>query len=108
MAKTERFAQQLHEMEREYQKVLRRALTNCASGRWGLFGHNEHLRASGAPPELGELRELAEGINRIRARFGEVSYPLHEELEAARGRAGPNAPGEPRQARAWLERLSGV
>jgi len=83
-----------------------KALTECAGGRWGLFGHNEHLHPSANPAELDELRELARSINRLRARLGEVPFPLHEKFEAARGRADANDPGEPKQAQVWLQRLS--
>jgi hypothetical protein len=86
MDKTERLSQQLDELEREYRTVLIRALTDCADGRWGLFGHNEHLHSYGKPAELGELRELAQAINGLRARIGDEPFPLHEEFEAARGR----------------------
>jgi hypothetical protein len=67
--------------------------------------NNEHLRSSDTPPELAELRELAQTINRLRARLGEVPFPLHQEFESARGRAEANDPGEPKQAQAWLQRL---
>lgn len=106
MDKTERLSQQVDELEGEYRAVLMKALTDCAGGRWGLFGHNEHLHTYESPSGLGELRELAQAINRLRARTGEGPFPLHEEFEAARGRADANAPGEPKQARAWLQQLS--
>ena len=106
MGKSGRFSEQIDELEREYRTVLTKALTDCASGRWGLFGQNEHLHSYASPAELGELRELAQAINRLRVRIGEKSYPLHEEFEAARGRAEANDPGEPKQAQAWLQRLS--
>jgi hypothetical protein len=106
MAKADRLSQQVNELELEYCAVFTRALTNCAAGQWGLFGHNEHLHSYGIPPELGELRELARTIDRLRARIGEPQFPLHEEFEAARGRTDANDPGEPKQAQAWLKRLA--
>lgn len=108
MDRTERVSRRLDELEREYVAVLTRALNDCADGRWGLFGHNEHLRSYGAPAELAELRDLARAINRLRAQSGDVLYPLHEEFEAARGRTDANDPGEPKQAKAWLKRLLGT
>ena len=106
MDKLERLSRQSDELEREYRVVLTKALTECAGGRWGLFGHNEHLHPYGSPSELRELRELARAINRIRARVGEGPFPLHDEFEAARGRADANAPGEAKQAEGWLQRLA--
>ena len=106
MEKAARLAQQLDELERDYRTVLIKALADCAGGRWGLFGHNEHLHSYGVPAELAELRDLAVAINRVRARIGEAPFALHEEFEAARGRQSANDLGEPKQARAWLQRLS--
>lgn len=101
-------SQSLKEMERDYRSVLGSALADCAAGRWGLFGHNEHLRAGGSPPELDELRELAKAIDRLRERIGDPPFALHQEFEAARGRVGRNDPGEPKQAQAWLRRMVDV
>lgn len=106
MEKGERLSKRLAGLERDYNIVLEKALRDCAGGKWGLFGHNEHLHSHGIPAELGELRELADAIDRLRARLGEDPFPLHRAFEAARGRVGANAPGEPKQARAWLERNS--
>ena len=106
MGKAARLAEQLEDLEREYRSVFVRALTACADGRWGLFGHNDHTGFGSPPPELEELRELARAIDRIRKRTGDAPFQLHQEFEAARGRADPNEPGEPKQADAWLRRLS--
>lgn len=105
MDRTERLSRHLDELEREYVAVLTRALNDCADGRWGLFGHNEHLHSYGVPAELAELRNLARAINRLRVTSGDEPYSLHEEFEAARGPADANDPGEPKQAKAWLKRL---
>lgn len=105
MDRNERVSRQLAELEREYVAVLTNALNVCAEGRWGLFGHNEHLHSYGAPAELAQLRELARAINGLRAATKDVPYPLHEEFEAARGPVDANHPGEPKQAKAWLKRL---
>lgn len=37
--------------------------------------------------------------------MADVPFELVAEFEATRGRADTNAPGEPKQAQAWLERL---
>jgi len=106
MSKTARLTQQLEGLEREYRSVLRSALTDCAAGRWGLFGQNDHTGSNSSPPELAELRELARMIDRARVRMGEPQFELHEQFEASRGRAEPNDPGEPKQAEVWLRRLA--
>jgi len=102
----ERLLQRLIEMERAYHSVLTKALSDCAAGRWGLFGHNEHLFPTTPPAELGELRALALDIARVRKRTGHAPFELHQQFEAARGRVGPNDPGEPKQANEWLRRLT--
>jgi hypothetical protein len=105
MDKAVRYAQQLAALEREYVSVLKGALTACAHGQWGLFGHNE-LPARYTPAALDELRGLAEAIDRLRERNRDFPFVLHQEFEAARGRVGPNDPGEPKVAQAWLKRFS--
>ncbi len=106
MAKSDRHTHRLEELEESYRSILIKALTDCAGGRWGLFGQNEHLWSREKPEELEELRELARSIDRIRASIGEEPFELHRKFEAARGRAGANDPGEPRLARAWLQLLA--
>lgn len=108
MDRSARLAEELEGMEREYRVVLTRALTDCAAGCWGIFGQNEHLRGNEKPADLDELRDLAGAIDRLRARIGDVPFALHEEFEAARGPVDPNAPGEPKLAKAWLEKLAGT
>ncbi|HEV2594042.1 MAG TPA: hypothetical protein VGU01_02435 [Sphingomicrobium sp.] len=106
MRKAARAAQQLQELEEEYRSILTRALTDCAAGRWGLFGQNHHTGFSRPLSELDELRALARRIDQLHEQLGEGPYELHQQFEAARGRAGPNELGEPKQAAAWLRRLA--
>lgn len=106
MDKSARLVEKLEGMEREYRAVLTRALTDCAAGCWGIFGQNEPLRGNENPARLDELRDLAGAIDRLRARLGDAPFPLHQEFEAARGPVDPNAPGEPKQAKAWLKTLA--
>eukprot|EP01036_Dinobryon_divergens_P057598 gene57598-76888_t len=82
MQKAERLSQQLQDLEREYLAVFARALSVCADGRWGLFGHNEHLHSLSVPAELGVLRELAATIDQVRARLGDAPFAIHAEFEA--------------------------
>jgi hypothetical protein len=105
MAKAERLSNRLDALERDYRAVLLAALTECAEGKYGLFGQNEHLGPYWNCNHLKELREMAVAINAIRARLGETTFALHDELEAARGRPDPDDPGEPKVAQAWLQRL---
>jgi hypothetical protein len=79
----------------------------AAAGSWGLFGHNPKDRSSLAkwagPVE--ELCDLGQAIGRMRDDLGLQSFALHQEFEASRGPVASTAPGEPKQARAWLDRL---
>lgn len=106
MDKADRLSRELRSLEAEYEAVLKRALSDCANGRWGLFGQNEHIRQVNPPSELVALRSLAQEIERLRQRLALGPFSLHEEFEAERGRVGPNDVGEPRLARAWLDRLT--
>ena len=106
MPKADALADRLTQLEAEYRSLLVGALRECAAGYWGLFGHNEHLspRAK-APKVVEELADLAHVIDSVRLRLGQEPFPLHEQFQASRGRAGANSVGEPKQAQAWLVAL---
>lgn len=112
MAKADRLArldERRIELEAEYRAVLIAALERTAEGVWGLFGHNadRNMQAKAAP-DLERLGELAEGIGDARERLGLEPFDLHREFLAARGKPrSPSAVGEPKQAKAWLDRLNG-
>jgi len=95
------------ELEADYLAALVSALQRSAAGSWGLFGHNPKDRAATAkwagPVE--ELCDLGQAIDRMRDDLGLEPFALHQEFEASRGPVSATAPGEPKQARAWLERL---
>lgn len=94
------------ELEVEYQGLLLDALHKVAAGSWGLFGHNQDRWALAKwEPVVTDLCGRGEEIDQMRAQLGLQPFPLHEEFEASRGPVAPNAPGEPKQAKAWLERL---
>jgi hypothetical protein len=95
------------ELEAEYRELLVSALQKTAAGSWGLFGHNKDRAALAkwaGPVE--ELCDLGQAIDRMRGDLGLERFALHEEFEASRGPVASTAPGEPRQARAWLDRLA--
>ncbi|WP_428631524.1 hypothetical protein [Sphingopyxis sp.] len=94
------------ELEAEYEEVLLDALRRVAAGSWGLFGHTKD-RAMRAKwdPVVTDLCGRGEEIDQLRASLGLEPFPLHEEFEASRGPVSTNAPGEPKQAKAWLERF---
>lgn len=110
MARADRLArldERRIELEAEYRAALIAALERTASGALGLFGHQDdrHARAKAAPV-LESLEEVAQAIADARERLGLEPFALHAEFLAARGKPGPSAVGEPKQARAWLERLA--
>ncbi|MES2337318.1 MAG: hypothetical protein V4537_04390 [Pseudomonadota bacterium] len=102
----ERMDERRLELEAEYRATLIAALRIAAAGKWGLFGHTRDRAARAAfAPTLASLDETAEAIDGIRRRFGMAPFALHPEFLASRGPVGPNAPGEPKQALAWLQTL---
>ena len=113
MARADRLArldERRIELEAEYLATLTAALERTAGGVWGLFGHNSdrNMQAKAAP-DLEALNDLAEAIEDARERLGLEAFELHREFLAARGKPkNPSAVGEPKQARAWLERLAEV
>ena len=110
MAKADRLAQtdiRRTELEAEYLATLTAALETCAAGRWGLFNHQAHKPTMAKiAPVIDELDELAALIDKMRDQLGLQPFKLHSEFIAARGFANPSAVGEPKQAKAWLEKLA--
>ncbi|MGB3846269.1 MAG: hypothetical protein WA940_10405 [Sphingopyxis sp.] len=94
------------ELEAEYRLVLIEALRKVAAGSWGLFGHNQDrwTREKWAPA-VTDLCDRGQEINRMRDQLDLQPFALHEAFEASRGPVPSNAPGEPKQAKAWLEQL---
>lgn len=95
------------ELEAEYLAALIAALEETAAGKSGLFGHSsdKHIRAAAAPT-VAQLCDLGQAINDLRHKLEIGPFALHAEFEASRGPVSASAVGEPRQARAWLSRLS--
>lgn len=113
MAKADRLArldERRIELEAEYQAALITALEQTAAGVWGLFDHQQDRNARAkAAPVVETLTDLAEEIAEARERLGLEPFALHAEFLAARGKPrSPSAVGEPKQAKAWLERLAGA
>lgn len=95
------------ELEAEYEDVLLAALQKVSAGSWGLFGHTKDRAARAKwQPVVTDLCDRGEEIDQLRDQLGLQPFALHEEFEASRGPVASNAPGEPKQAKAWLERLS--
>lgn len=94
------------ELEGEYRAALIAALRVTAGGRWGLFDHQQDRSARGkTAPVLAQLDELAQEIDAMRDTLGLEPFDLHPAFLAARGKPAADAVGEPKQAKAWLERL---
>ena len=93
-------------LEAEYREHLVFALQNAAAGHWGLFDHQQdrHARAAVAPT-IARLTEIAEQIDDLRDKLLLEPFALHADFMADRGPVKSNAVGEPKQAKAWLERL---
>lgn len=94
------------ELEADYTAALVAALQTTASGVWGLFGYQQdRATRARAEPILAELADLAETIDAAREQLLMEPFALHREFLASRGKVASNAVGEPKQARAWLDRL---
>ena len=93
-------------LEQEYRAALIDALTVTASGTWGLFDHQQDRAARArVAPVIESLTEMAEEIDGMRETLGLEAFALHRDFMTARGKASSHAVGEPKQAKAWLERL---
>ena len=76
----------LIEIEGEFLALLLSCLRECAQGRWGLFGQNDHLAPEGrywAWPEAKRLKNLAQEVMSLRFEFGQTNERC-ERLLAAR------------------------
>lgn len=110
MAKADRLERmeiRLAELEAEYTAAFVEALRVTASGKWGLFDHqrDKAIRKATAPT-LDHLEELAAAIDKARDQLSLPPFALHAQFLAARGPVRSDAVGEPKQAQAWLDRLS--
>ncbi|MDR7154563.1 hypothetical protein J2W40_001375 [Sphingobium xenophagum] len=109
MAKADRLERldvRREELEQAYRAALISALQTTASGKWGLFDHQKDKTARAkTAPILAELSDTADEIDELRTTLGLEPFALHQEFVAARGPVSSDAVGEPKQARAWLERL---
>ena len=109
MAKADRLERldvRREELELAYREALIAALQTTASGKWGLFDHQKDKAARAkAAPIVADLCDTADEIDDLRATLGLEPFALHRDFMAARGPVSSDAVGEPKQARAWLDRL---
>lgn len=97
------------ELEAEYLAALIDALRVTASGKWGLFGHNDDRASRVAiAPVIANLAEIGDAVDKAREQLLMPPFELQQEFLASRGPVSSQAVGEPKQARAWLDRLAGA
>lgn len=108
-ARLERLDARRHELEAVYEAAPIDALQKAAAGSWGFFGHTQDraMRAKWEPV-VTDLCDMGADIDQMRDQLGLSPFALHEEFEASRGPVAPTAPGEPKQAKAWLLRLGKI
>src|SRR5215472_10917676 len=98
--------QRLEELEHEFSPLLVACLHECSRGRWGLFEQNygaeaeKYLRWE----EALHLKEIADEIHALRAEFGQPNALVERYLHYHSQR-GPNVPGEPKLATAFLSEI---
>jgi hypothetical protein len=100
--------QRLEELESEFKPLLLSCLEECAQGRWGLFGQNDHADPDhrySRWPEADHLKEIAREIQSLRTEFGQPN-PLCARLMHYCSLRGSNVPGEPKLAKAFLNEMS--
>lgn len=94
------------ELEQDYMAALVAALRETAAGSWGLFDHQgDRAARARLAPVIANLTDLGETIDDLRAQLAMEPFALHAQFLASRGRVAAHAVGEPKQARAWLEKL---
>jgi hypothetical protein len=99
---------ELEGLEEEFRSLLPRVLKQCAAGRWGLIGQNDHPDGSKNPyfvwPEAEQLKKMAHEVRSIRLEFGESNPQVERFLHYCSLR-GANVPGEPKIAQALLHEV---
>jgi hypothetical protein len=98
---------QLEMLALAFREQLLASLEECARGRRGLFSGLEHLGTEAdnqAWPEAERLRQLALALQAIFALQERQNFLCEEFLDLCTIH-GENDPGEPRLARAFLERI---
>ena len=110
MAKADRLARlddRREELEEAYRAALIAALRTVAAGKWGLFDHRGDRAARAAfAPVVDDLTETGAAIDAARGQLDLPPFALHRDFLASRGPVSSQAVGEPKQAQAWLDRLT--
>lgn len=96
--------QRLEQLEAEFRPLLISCLEECARGRYGLFGHNEHLGNWWYWAEAERLKEMAREILNIKSEYGEQATECKRLLYYCSLR-GPNVVGEPKLAEQFLNEI---
>jgi hypothetical protein len=108
MSKSQRVHEvRLDQIEGEFPPLLLSCLQECARGRWGLFGQNDHLDPEGRYwvwPEARRLKDLAQEIRSIRLEFGQANELSERFLELCSLR-GAGVPREPKLASELLAEI---
>jgi hypothetical protein len=98
--------QRLDDLEIEFRPLLVSCLENCANGRWGLFGQNDGPQTARYLHwnDADRLKEISLEIRALRLAFGQPNLLVERFLNYCSLR-GPNVPGEPKLARAFLDEI---
>ena len=97
--------EQIGALTEVFREQLLALLEECARGRRGLFSEYEHLGGDETGwSEAARLRELAAALQAILSQSGERNALCEEFLDLCTIHGEAN-PGEPRLARALLERI---
>jgi hypothetical protein len=99
------YAEEFAPLLAAFREQLMACLAECAGGRRGLFAEPAPTKdGETAWPEAAQLRELAGALEAILAQSGERSALVDEFLDLCTMH-GESNPGEPRLARAFLQRI---
>ena len=102
-SRREKLDARLDSLQQEFTKILVNELRACAGGHWGIFGQND---LSGHSSTAKVLLARAAEIERLRDEIGYTeSFRLVQRYYEYRQMRGPNAPGEPKLAKLFLEEL---
>ena len=89
-SRSARLEAEIASLELEFRTKLVVALRNCAGGRWGLFGQNNHLLKV-LSPEAEDLLAIGSSIEGLRNKAGmSERFELYDSFLSKRGWKGEN------------------
>ena len=105
-ARREKLEAELLDLEATFRAQLIACLRETRRGHWSVFGRNDAAWPAGKSKDRAVLLEILAAIETLRSEQGHVdAFGIGERFRAYSAMRGPNDPGEPKLADAFLKEL---